>query len=138
MKTILILGALPKTSIEEERYEIMNFVANEFADVVYSPLDTKNFSGNDLESYERAFKLVQKADIVIAELTLPSTGQGMEIREAVTYNKPLFVLAKTDSHVSDLLKFCPVLKKLVFYNTEEELKLELRNLLEENKNLFYA
>jgi len=127
MKKILILGALLE---ESKLYEAMVEVCQNYADEVSSPIDTAKFQGTDTERYERAFKKVKEADFIIGEQSKPSTGQGMEIREAAVLNKPLLVVAKEGSKVSGLVKGCPVLKDIIYYKDLDDLKDKLKDFLE--------
>ena len=128
MKNILILGALPKKKEDEELYNVMIEVCEKFGKVK-SPINTANFKGSDKEKYERAFKLVKEADLVIGEQSNASTGQGMEIRECAILSKPLIVVAKEGSKVSSLVKGCPVTKEIIYYNDLEDLKGKLKGVL---------
>ena len=129
MKKILILGALPKDDAKKELYNSMISVCKEFSDDVKSPIDTANFKGSESERYERAFQTVKEGDIIIGEQSEPSTGQGMEIREAAVLGKPLIVVAKTGSKVSGLVKGCPVLKEIIYYDELEDLETKLSDAL---------
>ncbi|MBD3361346.1 hypothetical protein GF358_00985 [Candidatus Woesearchaeota archaeon] len=80
------------------------------------------FKGSVSERYERAFKKVKEADLIIGEQSESSTGQGMEIGEATILNKPLIVIAKQGSKVSGLVKSCPILKEIIFYKDINDLK----------------
>lgn len=129
MKNILIIGALPETQEQKDLYEKITETALEFSDRFKSPSDTAKFHGTNKERYERAFETVKEADLVIAESSNPSTGQGMEIRECAIQNKPVIVIAKVDSKVSGLLKGCPVVKKIIFYKSIEDLRIRLKGAL---------
>lgn len=121
MKNILILGSLPKSEDEIKLYNSIIEVAKTFATTVKSPIDTIKFNGTEQERYDRAFQTVKEADLVIGEQSLPSTGQGMEIRECAILNKPLIVVAKQGSKVSRLVKGCPIIKDIIYYQTIEDL-----------------
>lgn len=125
MKNILILGSLPKDKKREEIYKAIIDVCKGFSESVSSPIDTLNFQGNDEDRYERAFLKVKESDLIIGEQSEPSTGQGMEIREATILNKPLLVIAKTESKISGLVKACPVLKEIIYYDNLEDLNEKL-------------
>lgn len=133
MENILILGSLPKTEEEEELYNSIISVCEEFASTVKSPIDTAKFDGTVEERYERAFQTVADADLVIGEQSSPSTGQGMEIRECHILNKPLIVVASEGSKVSGLVKGCPVLKEVIYYSNVDELKSKLRESMQKWK-----
>ncbi len=125
MHNILILGSLPKTEKETTLYNAIIEVAKDFWSTVKSPIDTSKFKGSEEERYNRAFQTVKEADIIIGEQSRPSTGQGMEIREAAILNKHMIVVAKTWSKISGLVKGCPILKEIIYYENIEDLKSKL-------------
>jgi nucleoside 2-deoxyribosyltransferase len=125
MKEILILGSLPKNEDEEELYETIISVCEKQAEKVYSPIDTAKFEGNNLERFERALKKVEDADLIIGEQTNPSTGQGIEIGYAIRFKKPIIIVAKEKSKVSGLIKGCPLVKEIIYYESIKDLKEKL-------------
>ena len=127
MDNILILGSLPKSEDEKKLYNSIIEISEKFATIVKSPIDTANFNGTEQERYERAFQTVKEADLVIGEQSLPSTGQGMEIRECAILHKPLIVVAKEGSKISGLVKGCPITKEIIYYQNIEDLKSKLKN-----------
>ncbi len=129
MNNILILGSLPQSDEQIKLYEVIIEIVQKFAKTVKSPIDTVNFKGDEQERYERAFRLVKEADLVIAEQSQPSTGQGMEIRECAILNKSLIVVAKEGSKISGLVKGCPVVKEIIFYQNIEDLRLNLEQII---------
>lgn len=131
MDNILILGSLPKSEEETKLYNAITNIAQDFATTVKSPIDTAQFNGTAQERYERAFQTVQDADLVIGEQSRASTGQGMEVRECAILKKPLIVVAKEGSKVSGLVKGCPILKEIIYYQNIEDLKLKLKNAISE-------
>lgn len=129
MDNVLVLGSLPKTAEETALYDAIVGVAEEFASSVLSPIDTAEFSGTSRERYERAFRTVKEADLVIGEQSSPSTGQGMEVRECAILNKPLIVVARAGSKVSGLVKGCPVTQEIIYYEGLADLQSKLRSSL---------
>ena len=127
---VLILGALPGNEEETTFYqEIIDMVTPLGADVK-SPIDTAQFNGTDAERYTRAMKTVQEADVVIAETSKPSTGQGIEIRECDSLNKPIIVIARQGSKVSGLVRGCPATKEILFYDDVQDVKEEIISLVQ--------
>ena len=129
MRRVLILGSLPKNEEKLKLYNIIISICNEFTKEVLSPIDTANFRGSDSERYERAFKTVGWADLIIGEQSEPSTGQGMEIRESTVLKKPLIIIAKNNATISGLVKGSPNLIQIIYYNDLEDLKLNLNCFL---------
>ena len=99
---------------------------------VSSPLDTRRFDGNDIERYKRAMNLLQDTKLVIAEMSNISTGQGMELQEAVNLNIPILVIAKEGSKISGLVKGWNNVKTIIYYNKIEDIEDKILRFIEEN------
>ena len=89
---------------------------------VSSPLDTIKFNGTDQERYKRALTMLSNTKLMIAEMSNVSTGQGMEIQQAANLDIPILVIAKTGSKISGLVKGCPVVRNIVFYDDIDSVK----------------
>jgi len=111
-KRVLITGSVLSSSLESiETYnQLVSFLNDKY--IVSSPLDTMKFVGND------------------EEMSIPSTGQGMEIQEAINYQKPILVLAKEGSKISGLIKGSKGIFKIVYYQRIEETKDEIYHFIE--------
>lgn len=96
---------------------------------IYTPLDTMSFNGSNEERYARAMELLRNTKLIIAEMSNVSTGQGMELQEAVNLNIPIIVVAKEGSKVSGLVKGCPGVIEIIYYN-------EISNIKEKNIKIF--
>lgn len=121
MKTALILGALPDNPEQIQFYEILVNVCKQEGYNVYSPLDTLEFQWGIEERYKRAFDLVKKSDVVIANLNDLSVGMWMEIRESTLLNKPLYAIARQWMKISGLIQASPNLKEIKFYSQWENI-----------------
>ena len=130
MREILILGSLPSNRAEEKLYEAMVDVCKNYAEVVCSPIDTAKFKGDDRQRYDRALQKVENADLIIGEQTRPSTGQGMEIGYAINLKKPIVVVAEEGSKVSGLVRGCPIVRDILYYNSVGDLETKLSKFLE--------
>jgi hypothetical protein len=129
MKTILILGALPADKKDRQLYQsIIDSCRGERAKIS-SPIDTAEFKGTDQERYERAFDKVRQADLIIGELSRPSTGQGMELRDAALQGKEIIIVASEGSKVSGLVKGCPAVNGIIYYKDINDLKQKLKQSL---------
>lgn len=118
----LIIGALPKTPEEEFLYiNLTNIIPG----TVSTPIETANFVGTDQERYKRAFEKVNWADLIIAEASRPSTGQGMELREAINQKKKIIVITKQGNKVSGLITGCPDIQDIIFYKGLEDLQKQI-------------
>ena len=99
---------------------------------VSSPLDTMKFDGNDIERYKRAMNLLKDTKLIIAEMSNISTGQGMELQEAVNLNIPILVIAKEGSKISGLVKGWNNVKTIIYYNKIEDIEDKILRFIEEN------
>ena len=101
---------------------------------VSSPLDTMQFTGTNEERYERAIQMLSNTRLMIVEMSSVSTGQGMEIQQAAILGIPILVIAKENSKVSGLVKGCPVVRKVVFYDDISLIKDEIDGFIKEETN----
>ncbi len=133
-KCILITGTvLSADTNSTETYEKLVRICKSVNDNISSPLDTMKFKGNDFERYNRAMELLQNSSIIIAEMSIPSTGQGMELQEATRLNIPIIVIAKTGSKISGLVKGSGKIKSILYYDNIEDIEEELiKQIKEEN------
>ena len=115
-------------------YEDLVNICRKVSDNIYSPLDTMQFKGNDTERYNRAMELLKETDIIVAEMSVPSTGQGMELQEAVRLDISIIVIAKSGSKVSGLIKGSGKVKTILYYNNIEDIEKELIKQIEEENN----
>jgi hypothetical protein len=96
---------------------------------VSSPIDTVEAVSSGGNRYERALRKVDDADVLVGEQSEPSTGQGMEIGYSLKFEKPIIVVAKEGSRVSGLMKECPMVKDIVYYDSVDDLKVRLSEAL---------
>lgn len=134
---ILITGAIlssdesSKNIYKNLSFLIKDFNFNSIPTEIYSPLDTMKFEGNDYERYERAMNILKDTNVVIAEMSNVSTGQGMELQEAVRLNIPILVIAKIGSKISGLVKGCKNVKNIIYYDDIYSIKNDILNFLKE-------
>ena len=119
---ILIIGALPKDKIARELYEVLIEVSSKYDEVIGTPIDTAAFKDSSEERYKKAFDSIKDADLLIAEASSPSTGQGMEIRDAILQNKRIIVIAKKGCKVSGLITGSNAINKIIYYDNLNDLK----------------
>ena len=125
-KRILITGTVMNADGDSTKtYEEIVNICKEVSDSISSPLDTLEFKGSDIERYNRAMELLKNTDIIIAETSVASTGQGMELQEAVRLNIPIIVIAKENSKISGLLKGSGKVKTVIYYKDINDIKDEL-------------
>lgn len=129
-KNIMITGTI--TSAKEDSLKIYETLVEElsqYTDKIYSPIDTINFKGTNEEMYTRVMKLLQETNLVIAEMSSPSTGQGMELQEAVRLNIPIIIVAKVGSKISSTVLGSGKIKATLFYNDKDDIKKKLNGIL---------
>ena len=97
---------------------------------VSSPLDTMMFKGNDYERYERAMTLLKDTKLMIAEMSITSTGQGMELQQAAILNIPILVIAKVGSKISGLVKGCKNVKNIIYYDKIYDISSDIKSFIE--------
>lgn len=137
---ILITGAVMATDPElTENYKVLNasITSDKYSLLIYSPLATMKFKGSDEERYERAMRILHNSKVVIAEMSNVSTGQGMELQEATHLGLPILVLAKKGSKVSSLVKGCPNVVDILYYEDIYEVIDEINAFIDRELDLIH-
>ena len=130
MKNILVTGSVLNSDENSlEIYKKLVDIFNKDKYNVSSPIDTMKFRGNDEERYDRAIKLVKDANFIIAEMSIPSTGQGMELQQAIIDKIPILVIAKNNSKISGLIKVSKGIIDILFYDDIDDILDEIINLI---------
>lgn len=75
------------------------------------------------EIYDRDCALLKKADIVFADITIPSLGVGYEIAKAENYGKKVFVAYEAGKNVSGFLRGDPNSEMIAYKNIDEVLEI---------------
>ncbi len=129
---ILITGAIMNSNekLVDIYTELLSIIDTEKYDIS-SPLDTMQFKGNDYERYERAMNILKDTKLMIAEMSNISTGQGMELQQAVILNIPILVIAKKDSKISGLVRGCKNVKNIIFYDEINDISNEINKFIKE-------
>ena len=129
-RNIMITGTITTAGEESLKiYKVLVEELSQYASNIYSPIDTIKFKGSSEEMYVRVMKLLQSTDLVIAEMSSPSTGQGMELQEAVRLNIPIIIIAKNGSKISRTVLGSGKIKKVIFYDKKEEIKGKFKDIL---------
>lgn len=139
-KQVLVTGAVLATDPElTDNYKKLNdtITCERYCLSIHSPLATMKFKGTDEERYVRAMELVGIADVIIAEMSNVSTGQGMELQEATRLGKPILVIARTGSKISGLIKGCPNVKNVLFYDDVYDISEDINKFIKEELDLIY-
>lgn len=102
---------------------------------LYEPLkqssivvDHSIFFPHDPENIDTKTKdIIPTYDVVIAEVSYPSTGQGIEIGWASASDTPVFCFYRSDSKPSGALRF--VYESLIEYSTPKDLITQIETYL---------
>ena len=130
---ILITGAVANADEESKHlYKMIIELCKEYSNVIYSPIDTMQFKGTNAERYKRAMELLQSTNFIIAEMSVTSTGQGMELQEAVRLNIPIIIVAKENSKISGLILGTEKVMDVIYYKDIKDLEEKLSNSLKVN------
>jgi nucleoside 2-deoxyribosyltransferase len=78
--------------------------------------------------FQRDLRWLQEADLFVAEVSLPSTGVGYEICQALHWGKPIVCLAQEHRVVSAMVEGNPAVT-LIRFGSNEEVRLRLRTWL---------
>lgn len=73
--------------------------------------------------------IIKNCDIVLAEVSLPATGLGIELGRASTYSIPIVCISKVGVKISDSLKF--ITKNFIEYSNSEDLIEKIHTFLED-------
>lgn len=74
------------------------------------------------EIYNRDCAWLKEADIVFADITIPSLGVGYEIAEAEKDGKKVYAIYEYDKNVSGFLRGDPYIEIIAYKNIDEVLK----------------
>lgn len=102
------------------KYNLIKQTLIDKCDKLYTPLETMSFMGSNRERFLRAQKSITDADIIFADVSLPSTGQGMELMLAKQLRKKVVCIAESGSKVSGLI--LGAFKEVFYYSSQKELK----------------
>lgn len=69
--------------------------------------------------YERDLRWLEECDVVIAEVSTPSLGVGVEIAEATRLGKPIVALYEGDGHLSAMVAGNPAVDVITYRSREE-------------------
>lgn len=136
MGKIVVIGSVTGAPSDARMlYDTLVAACQPYTATINSPLDTMEFRGSESERYRRAMNLIGEADIIVAEVSTPSTGQGMEIQEAARQKKLLVAVASKGARVSPLVLGCPGVRGIAYYDNLSHLSkvidMLLRNVIDQ-------
>lgn len=110
--------------------EIVAFTKKYFEDVVCTYPDFWESDRTPKRHYDFMKKVVGECKLLVAEITTPATGLGVELEMAVEYDIPVIGLLKKGSRASSLAAGLPMMKTIIEYGSMDELKTLLGNEFE--------
>ena len=102
---------------ENELYKPLKEFNSNNQHEIFFPHDRNNIQNN-------TSNIIKESDLIIAEISQPSTGLGIELGRAETFKKNIICIYKKNSNYSNSIKF--VSDKFIEYNNSEELILKLK------------
>lgn len=93
--------------------------------------DFESWGGNERDPkvlMAKAFEEIDRSDAVIIELSEKGVGLGIEAGYAAAKGKPIWVVAKTGSDISNTLS--GIAEKILFYNKPGDLTPQIKRLME--------
>ena len=106
-----------------------DFKSELYAPLRNSELNTKHhlFLPHETDVFINTREIIRKCDVVIAEVSYPATGMGMELGWANDANKRIICIHKTGSKISSSLKV--VSDTFVEYSTISEITTKLSEVI---------
>lgn len=109
----------------------------DFRNELYLPLRNSELSAlhsiflpHESEKSEIVTKdIIKKSDVIVAEVSFPSTGQGIELGWANGYKIPIICIYKRDSHISDSLR--NITNRFIVYENKQDMIQQLEKYLSE-------
>lgn len=83
---------------------------------------------SDEEIYERDISALERSDVLLAEVSSPSTGVGFEVAHALSMGIPVVCVHERGTRLSAMIAGCPRVR-LYAYTTPDELGSLLENVL---------
>ncbi|MGC8811995.1 MAG: nucleoside 2-deoxyribosyltransferase [Candidatus Aenigmatarchaeota archaeon] len=137
---VFVSGRLDQSKPENQKtYEIITGICESLGFEVWLPhRDTRKEMKEKFSKAEEIVKnlydfdleKVKNSDLVIAELTNPSFGVGLELRVCHEYNIDVIALAREEANVSVTVIGDPAIKKFFRYRNLEELETKLKKIME--------
>jgi len=110
-------------------YDFINELYNPVKEIKFRPLDINFIFPHLTDQFKNSKQLISKQiDLLIAEVSYPSTGLGIELGWANIANVPIYCIHKTDTKYSSSLN--TISDKFYSYSSSEELKEIIRTIIE--------
>jgi nucleoside 2-deoxyribosyltransferase len=86
------------------------------------------FPHDEHEDGIKSKDIIASSDAVIAEVSFPSTGQGIELGWADSQEKPILCFYRTDSNISSAVRF--ISNNLIEYESVNDMLQKLQQIIE--------
>ncbi|MES2409787.1 MAG: nucleoside 2-deoxyribosyltransferase [Patescibacteria group bacterium] len=124
---IYFSGSIRGGRNDQELYALIITELQKYGEVLTEHIGKKNLGGDgeikltDKEIYERDVELIQKSDLVIAEVTNPSLGVGYELAYAEMLKKPVVCLFRKieDKRLSAMVNGNSYFRVLTYTDLED-------------------
>ncbi|MDE1827993.1 MAG: hypothetical protein KGH65_02435 [Candidatus Micrarchaeota archaeon] len=104
---------------------IVAFTKNYFGKVVCTYPDFWDSKRSPRSHYNFMKSVIKSCDYLIAEVSTPATGLGIELEMAVTYKIPVIALVREGQKASHLALGVPVLRRIITYKDQKDLNPKL-------------
>jgi len=125
----IYIGHSKDVNYEEELYKPIRELEKSTNHMFLLPHEKNSNSNN-----ERAF--YNNLDLFIAEVSMPSTGLGIELGWVYDNSTPIYCIYKKGKKVNGSLK--SITDKFYEYETTEELKNTIKLIIKENQNVSHS
>jgi nucleoside 2-deoxyribosyltransferase len=85
------------------------------------------FLPHEAENFVNTEKIIKNSDLILAEVSFPSTGEGIEIGWANTLNIPILCIYKEGAKISGSLKY--ITKNFIIYKNSIDLIKQIANFI---------
>ncbi len=106
-----------------------------FKEELYKPIRNSNLNSkykiilpHEKSSVLLSREIIKKCDLMIAEVSFPATGLGIELGWASAFKCPVICVFKKDSKISGSLNF--VVNEFIEYTDKEDLTRKLNKVIE--------
>ena len=109
----------------------------DYVNRLYNPIKNSNliknhtfFLPHDSDKIINSKELISNCDLVIAEISLPSIGQGIELGWADYAKTPILCICKKGTTISSSLKF--ITNNIVIYENVEDMINKIADFIDNN------
>ena len=111
----------------------------DYINKIYNPIKSSNLIKSNIfflpheDKIVNTKNIISKCDLVIAEVTLPSTGQGIELGWADYTKTPILCMYEKGTKISSSLKY--ITNEFIEYDSVEDMIKKIRDFIKNNNIL---